>query len=296
MILGASIFNIIGYPTAPVNMNMKGVKKMFLMLNDLKYVPLFYKKIFFNCPSLEPIYGGTAPVVNEFCKLFKSQWIEDDMPVNTITTSLLNTISPAERPRSLSRGRVSEGRYVPNVPTMSNQYTGRRNSVTQDYRNGGNNRGSRYDNYQRNTNNGAMSRDSSRSISRNRRSAPFYNSNGEEARQVRPPVNNNGQRTPGTATNHPSLPQLVNRAMEPQEKRLEVRYPMYQDLMCYPHTCDGIDCDKKPCKKCGLPHNTHNCGYYLHLSTVPCERCPNLFHNINECQNASVTFPELSKN
>ena len=73
--LGADIFKVIGYPNAPVSYDMKGIKKIFIKLNELQDVPLFYKNIFFNCPSMMPIFGSVTPLINDVCGLLKNQWI-----------------------------------------------------------------------------------------------------------------------------------------------------------------------------------------------------------------------------
>ena len=287
--LGKDIFLLLGFPTAPANMSLTGVKKMLMRLDELKNVPLFYKKMFFNCPSLEPIYRDIAPMVNELCRIYKTQWLEDDLPVNTVSTYFLNNLNPTgSTARSTSRGRVEQGKYIPN----NNNGAEKSNA---------DNRKSRYDS---NSVDNRNIRGNSRSFSRSRQGERSFSNS--SSRQPNRGFNNQGgsyqYRTRSTSNkdrgimNHnvntiPFKPdQFKNNPV-----RLVVKFPDYQNLRCTPYICEG-GCEKKICRKCSGKHSSHNCGYYLHLSPVPCERCPELFHNSSECQNVSVVFPEQAKN
>ena len=276
--LGADIFKVIGYPNAPVSYDMKGIKKIFIKLNELQDVPLFYKNIFFNCPSMMPIFGSVTPLINDVCGLLKNQWMEDNVPINNIALTKLNSIIP-QGDRSLSRGRIESGKYVSNFPNPQSSS----NNQGGTYREKSVERRPRYDSESNRFGNNRGSRNASRSPGRNRRGyspSPFVGT--RDSRMYHGSNDATSYVKQSTDVNIPNI-------------KLELRCPYYKDLQCYPYTCEG-KCEGKRCKKCGGLHPSHSCGYYLHLSPTPCTQCPELFHNVTECQNKAVTFPEPSKN
>ena len=207
--------------------------------------------------------------------------MEDNVPINNIALTKLNSIIP-QGDRSLSRGRIENGTYVPSSPNPrpnSNDRGGTYREKSADR----SERRPRYDSESNRFNNNRGSRNASRSPGRNRRGyspSPFIGT--RDSRMYYGPNDDKNYVKQQDNVNVPDI-------------KLELRCPYYKDLQCYPYTCEG-KCEGKKCKKCGGFHPSHSCGYYLHLAPTPCIRCPELFHNIAECQNKAVTFPEPSKN
>lgn len=277
--LGAEIFGIIGYPRTPLTYDIKGVKKILVLLETLVNVPLFYQNLFFNCPSLAPVFTLVTPLFNSVYATLNKRWIENGVPVNNFTTSVLNNIVPEGR--SLSRGRIADGKYVANPNTVHSNTPAQARSTSRD------------NHYGRNPNNSSYSRNRSPSVSR-------YNNNNNRNRDNRS-ASRNGRRgvSPFISTrptgNQDDSKQASNNVTPNNTNKLEVRNPFFRENKCYPFICEG-DCEGKKCKKCGFNHPSHHCGFYHHFSPVPCSRCPGLFHNELECQNQAKIFPEPSKN
>ena len=97
--LGQLIFNVIGYPTAPVLYSDEGVKTMLERLNIVD-APMFYKKIFFNCPSMAPIFDKCVHRINRWCVRSKTHYVLNNVSVNTVTFEK----EPKDGPREDTRG------------------------------------------------------------------------------------------------------------------------------------------------------------------------------------------------